>query len=523
MNPTTINPNANFFQQGQGGNPSVINTTAPSTPLDASKLTNQTTVNLKPTTQIPAPDITSLMSSEVPQVVAPTAPQPKQGLGDKLAGLIGLSKGKEADLQGQVQMQTQPYAQQLNELNTQIKMQQAKAIQNQELAMQRGETTGFASREAQAIARTDAIETLKLSALAEGMRGNIALAEQQATQAINAKYADIDRQIEDAKTNIYNNYDSMSPAEKKKADATLLRLDKDDAFVKMRKEDDKITQGFLQEAIAQSAQNGTPIPSLVLQRADQAETPTEALQILAPYMVDADAKAEALLNRRFKLAQISSLEYENELTKAKVNATNTAIANGQLTPEQGKAVNDLTVQLRNEPSYKEMFEIRAGYNTAKVGFEQSNGFGDIAMVNGYQRMIDPGATVRGEDIKTQAEATAYIQKVLNVKGKIFQGDRMTAETRKLLNKAVDEQYSRRVTDFDSSTKARYENVINRNPMLSGSVSFDDIGDSFGSGISGSVPKVNTVNINGQQYQVGKVYTDKTGNWMVDANGKWSKQ
>ena len=94
-------------------------------------------------------------------------------------------------------------------------MQQAKAIANQEKAMQQGETTGFASREAQNIARTDAIEALKLSALAEGMRGNIALAESQATQAINAKYAQIDKEIEDTKTNIYNNYDTMTPAEKK--------------------------------------------------------------------------------------------------------------------------------------------------------------------------------------------------------------------------------------------------------------------------------------------------------------------
>lgn len=317
MNPTTTNPNANFFNKGQGGNPSVINATAPSTPLDASKLATQTTVNLKPTTQVPVPDIASLMSSEVPQMVAPTAPQPKQGLGDKLAGLIGLSKGKEQDLQSQVSMQTQPYAQQLNELNTQIKMQQAKAISNQESAMQKGETTGFASREAQSIARTDAIETLKLSALAEGMRGNIALAEQQATQAINAKYANIDREIEDAKTNIYNNYDSLSPAEKKKADATLLRIDAQDAFVKTRKEDEKITQGFLQEAIAQSAQNGTPIPSLVLQRANAAEDPTSALQILAPYMVDAEAKKSALLDRQYKQAQINKMNQDIAESKLK--------------------------------------------------------------------------------------------------------------------------------------------------------------------------------------------------------------
>lgn len=310
MNPTTINPNANFFEKGQGGNPSVINATAPTTPFDATRLGTAPTVNLKPTPQIPVPDITSLTGSDTTAMVAPQAPQPKKGLADKLAGLFGQSKGKEQELQSQVAMQTQPFAQQLNELNTQIKMQQAKAIANQEAVLKGGGDLGFQSREAQSIARTDAIEALKLSALAEGMRGNIALAESQATQAINAKYAQVDKEIEDTKSNIYANYDSMTPAEKKRADATLLRIDAQDAFVKAKKEDEKITQGFLQDAIAQSAQNGTPIPTLVLQRANQAETPTQALQILAPYMVDAQKKANDLLDYQIKREQLNKVKAE---------------------------------------------------------------------------------------------------------------------------------------------------------------------------------------------------------------------
>jgi hypothetical protein len=485
MNPTTINPNANFFQ-GQGGNPSVINTTAPSTPLDASKLTNQTTVNLKPTTQTPVPDITSLMSSEVPQIVAPTAPQPKQGLGDKLAGLIGLSKGKESDLQTQVTAQTQPYAQQLNELNTQIKMQQAKAIQNQELAMQRGETTGFASREAQNIARTDAIETLKLSALAEGMRGNIALAEQQATQAINAKYADIDRQIEDAKTNIYNNYDSMSPAEKKKADATLLRLDKDDAFVKTRKEDDKITQGFLQEAIAQSAQNGTPIPSLVLQRANQAETPTEALQILAPYMVDAQAKALALEKLKGERLQNQKLQLDidvmenpqqtgtilNAAGKPLTDAQSTSLGYANRLAQANVVINELGGNFTGKSSIVGSLVP----NILKSGDRQKYEQAQRNFVNAILRQ-ESGAAIAESEFES-AQKQYFPQP----------GDLVGVIAQKKANRDL-----------------AYQNLLQRagNPQIPS--------------------QAGNVTVNGQQYQVGKVYTDKTGNWVVDANGKWSKQ
>ncbi len=211
-------------------------------------------------------------------------------------------------------------------------MQQANAIAKQEKAMQSGETLGFASREAQNVARTDAIETLKLSALAEGMRGNVALAEQQATNAINAKYAQMNADLETAKSNIYDNWDNLTPAEKKKAEATLLRIDKEDAFVKMQMEDEKITQGFLQEAIAQSQANGKPIDTLTLSRAGKAGTPTEALQILAPYMADANAKALAL-------EKLKGERLQNEKTVLEIAAIKNPTSSGTVN-SQGKPLTD---------------------------------------------------------------------------------------------------------------------------------------------------------------------------------------
>jgi hypothetical protein len=323
MNPTNLLTN-NFQPTTQVSQflktPTTTSATPPPTQMDASTLNNPSTINLKPQTQTPMPDITTLMSSDStnPQP-QPTPEAPKKDyswLMSKAESLFTGSKGKETELAGAVASASAPYAQQLNEIDTQIKTLQAQSIKNQEDAMRKGETLGFASREQQAIARTDAIQGLFLSAQAEGMRGNIALAEQRATQAINAKYAEMDKEIEDVKTNIYNNYDSMSAAEKKRADQTLLRIDAQDAFVKERKEDDKITQGFIQDAIQQSAQNGQPIPSLVLQRANKAETPTEALQILAPYMVDAQAKALALERLRGERLQNQKLGLEIDKMKA---------------------------------------------------------------------------------------------------------------------------------------------------------------------------------------------------------------
>lgn len=270
-----------------------FNSTPVTTPIDttmsADKLNTPTSgLNLGTNTPVTTPDISTLASAPTaPAPIVPIAPEIKPiSLTDKLAGLFGQSKDKATSLESEKINQSAPYVQQLNELNTQIKMHQASSLARQEKALQSGETTGFASREAQNIARTDAINGLFLSAQAEGMRGNITLAEQHATSAINAKYAEIDKKIEEAKTNIINNFDSFSSSEKKKATQTLLRLDSNDFFAKTQVENEKAVQSVVLTSIQQSSQNGKPIPSIILGQAQKMTDPTQALQLLAPYIKD---------------------------------------------------------------------------------------------------------------------------------------------------------------------------------------------------------------------------------------------
>lgn len=395
-----------------GGNFSSVGLSAPaiSNTMDASALQSSNPLSVAPKTQSAIPDISTLTSAPATTAPAgwdaetyanfkkanptlepnaqdtarmlaadsPKAPGLAQKLTSSLSNLFTSSKNKETDLASTTESATQPYTSQLNEINTQIKNLQAKSIQNQEKALQSGETTGFASREAQNVARTDAIQGLFLQAQAEGMQGNIALAETHVKNAIDAKYADMDKQIDEARQNIYNNYDSFTPAEKKQADATLLKIDTQDQFVKTAKEDDQIQQGFIQEAISQSAKNGTPVPNLVLQRANQAASPTEALQILAPYMVDADAKASALLDRQIKQANLTKLNAEiKQLNPGIGNITN---------PEAAKFAGALSVIL----------------GSGKFTKDQKN---DV--VNAINNGQDPFSVVKNQakNIMGQTEAT----------------------------------------------------------------------------------------------------------------------
>lgn len=334
----TVNTNANYFQPGQGGNP-----TPPSNPINGSTLGQSTAMNLTTPTQPSVPNISMLGQSPTPQTPqTPTASTPSnsQTLLDRVTGLFGQSKNKETDLASATESATAPYQSQLNELNQQIKMQQAQAIQNADSATNRvGGTTGSNSIATQQQQRTDAIEALKLSALAEGMQGNIALAQQHATTAINAKYADINSQIEDAKTNIYKNYDTFTASEKKKADATLLRLDANDAFAKRQMEDEKTSSGIIQTAITQGATNGTPVPNVILAQAQKLTDPTQVTSLLAPYLKNA-AEIQKSIDQHNESLASQGLTRANTV---KASTASSVATNGGVTQELQNAINNGTI------------------------------------------------------------------------------------------------------------------------------------------------------------------------------------
>lgn len=204
----------------------VSNITTPPTPL---VVTTPTPATIPP---VPPPTVTPEKTT-TPVTTIPSATD----LNARLATLMGEKVGQPSALATGIEKATAPYTQALNELQQKSKMQQAQAVANQEAALKTGETTGFASREAQNIQRTDAIQQLVTNANIEAMQGNISLATTHATNAVNLEYAQKEKDIQAAKQNIYQNYDSFTPAEKKRADAMLLTLDNQDKFVAQQKED----------------------------------------------------------------------------------------------------------------------------------------------------------------------------------------------------------------------------------------------------------------------------------------------
>lgn len=303
----------------------------PTTTMNAGQLnTPMPAVNLASYIPTPVPDISSLGVAPAPTETGgtpATVEQPQAGIFSRLnSALQGITQkisgGKEVDTQEAKLAATSPSESALSSLNAQIKMFQAKALQNQELALRTGETQGFATGNAQQQQRTDAIQAMFLQGQADAIRGDIATAERRVEEAVNAKYGQARQEQNTIRQQIIDNYDSFTAADKKKANTVLLQIDKDDQYIKMQMEDTKITQGFIQEAIAQSAQNGVSIPQTILNRASRMDDPTEALRILAPYMVDANEKATALEELKGKRLQNQKTQLEIDEIK---NPSNTGV------------------------------------------------------------------------------------------------------------------------------------------------------------------------------------------------------
>lgn len=367
----------------------------PST-MDASAIQSSSSLNLTPpTTPTSPPNIASLPTdiattpstpttpgtpTPTPPATDPTSSAWKDAF-NKVTGLFSQKNNQASDLATQTETAAAPYNQQLNEINTQIKQLQANAIKRQQDIQNSGTPQVYASAESRNLANADAIQGLLLQAQAEGMRGNISLAETHVKNAIDEKYGDINKQIEDAKTNIYNNFDNFTPSEKKQAEMTLLRLDKDDFFAKTQMENDKAVQAVLITAIKQGADNGNPVPTLIMSQASKMTDPLQATQLLAPYLKDAaaiQAKIDAhntAVATQAKIYQDMALSKEERAQKLKEQASNIVVD-----PITGKQTSELKLNARQSAATL-LDKVTNGNGTSAVGMSRAFGLQYIPGTN----------------------------------------------------------------------------------------------------------------------------------------------
>lgn len=347
---TPINPvNPNF--SGVTANGQYANQVTPIQPKSVDTYMSATDIgNTKPvqTPNLPNTQYTPVTpaSSDLTNIMAPSAAQTTaegnytQSKNDYSAILKQLGQ-KGADQAAQETAQGIPELNKsLNEINAQIKSLQVQSLQDQEKARQAGTTLGFAGGEAERVARNNNLQLLALNAVAEGIRGNIAVAQSNVDRFLKMKYDPIEAQVKYAKDFIDLNYQDLSRADKKRADEQRILLDERTRKIEKAKEDEKSVFNLATVA----GQNGAP--ASVINAIKDAQTPAEALALAGQYLSKTEydtvkySTEDAYGNKTENIAVFNKKTGQFLAGKPPVGTVSDSGLPGTVTTEQNQALVD---------------------------------------------------------------------------------------------------------------------------------------------------------------------------------------
>lgn len=134
-----------------------------------------------------------------------------------------------------------------------------------------------------------------------------------------------------------------------------------------------------------------------------------------------------------------------------------AQGNGDLTPRQTRDMFQMSNALKAHPAYTDMLDIYTGWQGVQSGLKQDNGFGDITAINAFQRMVDPGATVREGDVALLQSASSLIDKVLSDYpiARLRDGAKLPDAVRQRMAATARDLYSTRSKNYNDTVGQQY--------------------------------------------------------------------
>lgn len=175
------------------------------------------------------------------------------------------------------------------------------------------------------------------------------------------------------------------------------------------------------------------------------------------------AESSELRAQQLQAGKITLQQGAIDINQAKLVTEQVAAearARGDLSPDQFNTAQELNKSVTGSQQFKDLLDIRNGLRGVEIGLSQETGFGDIAAINSFQRMIDPGATVRSEDVKLLQEAAGLFSK-LDTKfqrDKLEKGDKLPPDVRKRMLDLSKELHDGSVDAF--TTSPQIESITN---------------------------------------------------------------
>ena len=124
---------------------------------------------------------------------------------------------------------------------------------------------------------------------------------------------------------------------------------------------------------------------------------------------------------------------------------------GGLTKEQRTELQRIQGNVRQDPDVKDFVQIRDGYERVQTGAGMDNAQGDLALLFGFMKILDPNSVVRETEFDNAEQAQGTLQKIFNIPSKFLEGTRLTTEGRQYFANAAKELYARKEQSYQRAS------------------------------------------------------------------------
>lgn len=122
-------------------------------------------------------------------------------------------------------------------------------------------------------------------------------------------------------------------------------------------------------------------------------------------------------------------------------------------PNSFKEETDLRKEFQTTGLYKNFSEQATGFDKVKDGFENPSAVGDIGMIYGYMKLIDPSSSVKEGEVALAEQAKGIPSQVLGLYNKAVKGQRLGQDVRQ-------DFYNKALSQVDKAKK-RYSKFANQ--------------------------------------------------------------
>lgn len=121
---------------------------------------------------------------------------------------------------------------------------------------------------------------------------------------------------------------------------------------------------------------------------------------------------------------------------------------------------DLFAQYSNSDPVKMYETVKGGYERVRQSAALQTGAGDMGLIYGYMKMLDPGSVVRESEFATAAQAGSYGQQIQGLVSRIISGERLPEEVRQQFVQSAEGIYSetsQNLGDINTQFSTRAQN------------------------------------------------------------------